>query len=147
LLADHDLDLAKIEFARAEAAYQQSRAAYHRAQEKLNNSELHAPFDAVVVARRVQPAETVVSELRAEPMLVIAAADKMLARFSVPAGELSALSPGQKVIVEIAGNRYQAVVTAISLDASNKQGAFSAEAEFATEQRYLPGVPLTVSKP
>lgn len=143
LLADHDLQLAKIADADAEASYQRSRAAYHQAQEDLNNSEIKAPFDAVVVTRMVQPAETVVTELRAEPMLVVAASGKMLVRFPLVAGDLASLSLGQEVIVEAMGQHYQGKIEAIT----QTEGKMKAEAIFSVAGKIAPGSKATVSLP
>lgn len=143
LLADHDLDLAKIADADAEASYQRSRAAYHQAQEDVKNSELRAPFDALIVARLVQPAETVVTELRAEPMLVVAAAGKMLVRFPLAAADLASLSLGKDVNIEAAGKRYTGKIEAISQSGDRME----AEAVFAVDTRLAPGSKATVSLP
>jgi len=143
LLADHDLQLAKIDYANAEAAYQRSRAGYHQAHEALQNSELHAPFDAVVLERRVQPAETVVTELRAEPMLVVAAADKMLVRFPLTGGDAVSLKPGREVSVEVNGKRYNATVEAVV----QQEGKTVAEAVFKTAETLAPGSAARISLP
>lgn len=143
LLADHDLQLAKIDYANAEASYQRSRAGYHQSREALENSELHAPFDAVVVARMVQPAETVVSELRAEPMLVVAADGRMTVRFALKGDDLAALKSGQGVTVEVAGKRYRATIDGIS----EQDNRMVAEASFETGDSLAPGTAARVSLP
>ncbi|MEJ2406498.1 MAG: efflux RND transporter periplasmic adaptor subunit [Candidatus Thiodiazotropha sp.] len=146
LLADHDLNLAKIEYASADAVYQRSRADYLLAQQQLAYSELHAPFDAVVLARLVQPSETVVTQLRAEPMLVIAAAGKRLARFTVSPGSDHSLSVGQKVVIEVSGKRYEGTVTSVERDSNGKTSGYRLEAEFDTDSDYAPGMALKVSR-
>lgn len=145
LLADHDLDLAKIAYAEADAAYQASRAGYHAALQALRNSELKAPFDALVLARHVEPAQTVVSELRAEPLLVVAAQSERLVRFAVSAAEAARLSPGQAVTVEVAGKRYDGEIVAVTLDGRNgKGGDYSTEAIFTAHGGVLPGTAAKV---
>lgn len=147
LLSEHDLNSAKIDFAAADAAYQQSRVMYHEALEALRNSELKAPFDAIVIARRVQPSQVVVTQLRVEPLLIVAAAEQRLARFQVTAAELSKLSPGKGVTVEFAGKRYSGTVESISLESPAKGGRFTVAVLFTTKQAALPGSAAKVSLP
>ncbi len=152
LLADHDLNLAKLAFADADATFQQARAALVSAEEELNDSQLVAPFDAIILDRKVQPAQTVMNQLRAEPMLVVASAKEMLVRFAVSPEDLAKLPPGTKVNVECQGQRYQGVVEAVKLDAhigygSSAQTDNTVEVIFATEQPLMPGVSASVSLP
>lgn len=116
LLADHDLDLAKIAHAEADAAYQTSRADYQQAREDLDNSSLHAPYDAVVLARNVQPAEAVISRCQAQPLLTLVPATQMRVRIFVEAGKLEGLRNNGALTVEVAGQRYPALVGAIDYE-------------------------------
>lgn len=152
LLADHDLTLAKLAFAEAEAAYQTGRADLRAAEDELNDSELHAPFDAVVLDRRVQPAQTVVNQLRVEPMLVLASATEMLARFFVQADEVADLAPGKKVNVSVDGERYQGEVESLRLDVSGVYSSsiakgYTVEVLFPVNRPLLPGTAANISLP
>lgn len=147
LLADRDLNLAKIDHAKADANYQRSRAQYWQAVERLRNSHLRAPFDAVVLERRVEPGQAVVSRLRAEPQLIVAAAEKMTVRFSVNADELDKLAPGTAVVVEAAGSRYEGRVTAVLLHKASVGKPVAVEATFDTSRRLLPGTRAKVLMP
>lgn len=152
LLADHDLNLAKQAFAEADAVFQRAKADLLTAQEELADSELHAPFDAVILDRRVQPAQTVVNQLRVEPMLVIASAKEMLVRFSIQGDETAGLVPGTKVNVKCQGKRYQGVVESLRLDAgsgfsSSSGTGYSVEVLFTTDMGLLPGIKASVSLP
>lgn len=145
LLADHDLNLAKIDYAKAESVYQNRRSQYLQALEALRNSELRAPFKAVVLARRVEPAQTVVSRLQVEPMLIIASADKRLARFSVTAAALGDLSPGSAVSVKLEGNTHQGEVTAVEASA-DVTGEFTIEVIFDNAAAVVPGTSVRVTR-
>jgi membrane fusion protein, multidrug efflux system len=152
LLADHDLKLAQLAFAEADASYQRGRADLQAAEDELDDSELHAPFDAIVLDRRVQPAQTVVNQLSADPQMVLASAKEMLVRFTAQTDELSKLAPGNKVNVECDGERYQGIIDAIRLDESRGSGSSSAkgyavEVLFATDKPLFPGVAASVSLP
>jgi multidrug efflux system membrane fusion protein len=149
LLADHDLNLAKVAYAEADAAYQLSRADVRVAEEALAQSQLKAPFDAWVIARQVQPAETVVSRCQVQPLLTLAAAGRMRVRFSVEAEELAGLAIGQSATVEVAGERFPARVKAIAYEPQSVGGQprYRAEVEFVVETLLHAGQPATVSVP
>ncbi len=152
LLADHDLTLAKLAFAEAEAVYQRGRADMQAAEDELSDSELHAPFDAVVLDRRVQPAQTVMNQLRVEPMLVLASATEMVARFTVQPDEVKELAPGNKVNVSVDGERYQGVVESLRLDlsggySSSTAKGYTVEVLFPTNKPLLPGTAASISLP
>ncbi len=152
LLADHDLKLAQLAFAEADATYQRGRADLQAAEDELDDSELHAPFDAIVLDRRVQPAQTVANLLRVEPQIVVASAKEMLVRFIVQADELAELSPGKKVGVTCEGERYQGVIESVRLDASGGYGSssakgFTVEVLFPVDKPLLPGTAASVTLP
>lgn len=147
LLADRDLNLATIDHAKADAEYQQSRAEYEKALQRLRNSRIRAPFDAVVLERLVEPGQTVVSRLRAEPLLVVVAAGKRMVRFNVNADELDRLTPGTSVVVEAAGSRYKGRVESQLLTQAKDGEPVVVEAIFDTDKRLLPGLRAKVLLP
>ncbi len=152
LLADHDLNLAKLAFTEADAIYQRAKADVLAAQEALAESELQAPFEALILERRVQPAQTVVHQLQAEPMLVIVSAKERLVRFTVQRDETAKLMPGTKVNVECQGQRYQGMVESLNLDGSGSYSSSSGaghtvEVLFSTDAGLFPGTKASVSLP
>jgi len=149
LLADHDLDVAKVAYAEADAAYQQSKADVRETEEALSQSQIKAPFDGLVIAQRVHAAETVVSRCQAAPLLTLAAAGRMRVRFSVKGSELSSLTPGGKATVEYAGKRYPATFKSIGFEPErgNGQQGYPVEVEFAVASPLRAGQPATVSVP
>ena len=149
LLADHDLDLAKIAHAEADAAYQTSRADFQQAREDLDNSSFHAPFDAVVLARNVQPAETVISRCQAQSLLTLAASGQMRVRIFVAADKLENLASNRSVTVEVAGQRYPGRVDAIGYEPEtfNDTLRYPVEVLFASGDALLVGQGAKVSQP
>lgn len=116
LLADHDLDVAKIDYAQADAAYQAILADYQQAREDHNNSSLHAPFDAIVLARNIQPAQTVNSRCEAQPLLTLAPSTRMRVRIFVESDKLESIRNNHKMNVEVSGQSYSAEVVAIGYE-------------------------------
>jgi len=149
LLADHDLDLAKVAYADADAAYQLSRADVREAEEALAQSQIKAPFDALVVARQVQPGEIVVSRCERQPLLTLAAAGRMTVRFTIGLDEIAGVAPGKSATVQVGANRYPGKVTHIAYEPQSLNGAlrYPAELEFTVKQPLRTGQPATVSIP
>jgi RND family efflux transporter MFP subunit len=106
LLSDHDLELGKIQRDAAEAELLTARAALVKAQRELYHSSVRAPFDAWVLQRNAEPGQTVVSELQATPLLVLAEAGRMLARSLVSEATVAKLKLGQSAEVSVAGKNY-----------------------------------------
>ena len=149
LLADHDLDVAKIAHAEADAAYQTSRANYQQAREDLDNSALRAPYDSVVLARHVQQAETVVSRCQSQALLTLAHSTQLRVRIFVEAEKLASLSSNRTVLVEVAGQRYQGRVDSITYEGEtfNEAIRYPVEVLFDSGDTMLIGQGAKVSQP
>jgi RND family efflux transporter MFP subunit len=122
LLADHDLQLGKIQRDAAEAEWLSAKAALVKAQRDLYHSSVRAPFAAWVLQRSAEPGQTVVSELQATPLLVLAEAGRMLARAMVPEATLATLKLGQGVKVNVAGNTYSGKIHYLGLEPASSGG-------------------------
>lgn len=153
VLSDHELTLAKIGNAKADASYRAAQAALVQAQLDLEHATVRAPFDALVIARHVDVGQAVVSQLRSTPVVVVAEAGRMLARTAVGEKELSALKLGQAVTLEVDGHTFQGKVLRIGLEpvAGSSAGSgptYPVDIEFATAGRVLrAGQSATVSLP
>lgn len=146
LLADHELDLARIADARAEAALQAALAAEQQARQELEQSELRAPFDAYVLARHVQPAQTVVTRLEATPLLLVAEADRMQVGFELGPEAAGSLSNGQAVQVEVAGRGYAGKIVSIGYQ-DGARPSYRVHAVFAIDGPMPAGLAATVRLP
>lgn len=145
LLADHELDLARIEAARGMAEYRSAQAEERAAREALAHSELRAPFAARVLSRHVVAGEAVVNRLYGMPMLVLAKSEQMLVALSLPAQQMAGLAHGMSLAVEVAGERYPATVQAISYDLSS--GSYQVEVLFVPSRKMMAGMPARVRLP
>lgn len=147
LLADHDLDLAKIVLANSEAMLKTTEAQLTQAQWELEYSQIRAPFDAWVLRRNAEPGQTVISNLQAEPLVVVARAGTMLARSMIDAERLSAIKEGQVVAVSVAGKRYQGHVQHVGLE-PGAEGKYPIDVQFETAGRTLrAGLPARIEFP
>ena len=149
LLADHDLDLAKIAHAYADAAYRSSRADHPQAGEDLANSSLRAPYDAVVLSRNVQPAEAVVSRCQAQALLTLAPTETLRVRIYVDADKLPEFKINSPLMVEVAGQRYQGKVDAIAYEPEtfNESVRHQVDVVFSGGDVLLVGQNAKVSQP
>lgn len=148
LLADHDLDLAKIAYAEADAAYQASRANQLQARENLDNSSLRAPYDAVVLARNIRPSQTVISRCEAQPLLTLAPVAQMQVRIFVEAAELEGLRGNGGITVEVAGHSYPGQVNTIGYEPSiaKESVRYPVDVLFASGDLLLVGQKARVSQ-
>ena len=147
LLADHDLDLAKIALAGSEGILKTTEAQLVQARWELEYSQIRAPFDAWVLRRNAEPGQTVISNLRAEPLVVVARAGKMLARVMIDAAHLSAFKLGQAATVSVGGDSYRGSVQRIGLEPA-KKGQYPVDVQFDTAGRTLrAGLPARIELP
>lgn len=122
LLSDHERQMAQIARVDAESAAAQARAAISRAKLAQERSILVAPMAARVLAVNVSVGQAVVSELQSQPLVVIAAADRMLAEANVNASQLDKLAVGQAAQVGLSGQWLDARVEQIGLEPVARNG-------------------------
>lgn len=122
LLANHDLEMAKIGYSGAVAQHEAAKAAVTRAQLDLEYAVLRAPFDAVVLARNAEPGQTVVSRLEAVPLIVVAEAGRMIARVMLTGDELSGLREGLPARVKVGDRSYDGTVQSIAMEPEASPG-------------------------
>jgi len=142
VIAMTELDQAKLRLARARAQRDGSRAQLVRAQKDLADSALRAPFDAVVVARLVEPGQYVAVGLQPQPLLILAKAGEMLAQAGLAEEQVGRLKLGQAVSVTVAKQKYAGSVRNIGLEpvagSRDKDGAiYSVEFVFPSGDAIL----------
>lgn len=116
LIADHDLEMARIQADDGIAQYQTARAGLVQAQMDLEYSTVRAPFNGWITQRNVEEGQTVVSELQAEPLMVLVDAYKMVARMHVNSEALSGLAIGHKASVMVGKNTHSGKVNFIGMN-------------------------------
>lgn len=116
LISDHELELVRIRRDDGIAQYQDALAELAQAEMDLQYSTIRAPFQAWVSQRNVEVGQTVVSELQAEPLIVLVEAGHMVARAQVSGDVLTKLHIGQKAKVTIGKAVYQGKINHIALN-------------------------------
>jgi multidrug efflux system membrane fusion protein len=121
VLSDHDLRMAEIEAARANAGWRLAQAELTHARLELERSRISAPFDGRILAVLKRPGEVVVNRLRADPMVVIAARDQLLASAPISAAEAARLRIGDAVRIEHSGGSIDGQIAAITQESDGMQ--------------------------
>lgn len=147
LIADHDLEMARIQADGGVAQYQTAKANLVQAQMDLEYSTVIAPFDGWITQRKVEAGQTVVSEMQAEPLMVLVDARQMVARIQVKSGTLSKLSMGHKASVIVGKNNHSGKVNFIGMNPVNgTTDQYTVDVEFNVgKQMYRAGQAARVS--
>lgn len=107
VLSDHELQVAKNNLIAAEAQYEMCRTNLIQAELDLEYSSIRAPYDAVVVSRLAEVGQTVVPDLQAITLFIVADAQHMLARGRATAKDITQVSVGQEAMVKLDGKNYK----------------------------------------
>jgi multidrug efflux pump subunit AcrA (membrane-fusion protein) len=118
-------ETAKANVTVGEAAIVQARAALDRAQRNLSYTVIKSPVNGVIIDRRVNVGQTVVSSLNA-PSLFLIAQDlrRMEVWVSVNEADIGRISPGQPVVFTVDAfpdEQFHGTVRKIRLNASMTQ--------------------------
>lgn len=117
LIAIEELKDAELHQVAARAEEEAAKAAEASAAVALEHTELRAPFDGIVVARRVWNGAVIYKTIQQEPLIVIAPDDRMLARALVTAEVLRRFKPGQTARVNINGVTREGKVYSLGVQA------------------------------
>jgi len=116
VLSTVDLENARMRHSRAEATYQEARAALDQAAYRLKVSAIRAPYAAWVLSRQAQPGQTVSADIKPPTLLVLASALEYLAVLRLSPERLANLKVGQAAEVTVAGKKYTGKIHSIGLD-------------------------------
>lgn len=95
-IENHDVAAAKVESAKA--SVEQSEASASRAEADLSYCTIRSPVNGIVIDRKVEEGETVVSSMNATPVLTIAEDLKVIwIEATVPEADVGNLKVGQEV--------------------------------------------------
>lgn len=151
VLSDHDLQTTKNAKLTVESEYATAKAELVTAKLNLEYTDIRAPFDAFVLKRNVEEGQTIVSQLRPEMLVVIAASGEMIARGYIAPGDLNGLQRDRPATVVIAGVDYNGKIKQVGLEPVkiDKQGIYyEIDIVFNTGERILrAGQQVTIQLP
>lgn len=149
VIATTELDAAKLRDARAKGMLAEAQARLRLEQKNVADSTVRAPFDGVVVARQVEPGQTVASGLQPQTLLVVARASEMLARMKLYDNQLAKLKVGQEVGVEVGGQSYAGRIKALGMEpvVAKDEVTYPVDVVFPVKEQLRAGTPAKVKLP
>ncbi|MCK4865100.1 MAG: efflux RND transporter periplasmic adaptor subunit [Gammaproteobacteria bacterium] len=138
MLSDHELQIAKNNFTSARALYHQAQAALIKAKINLEYSAIRAPFNAIVIKTTAVKGQVVASEITPPILVVVAEAQKILARFYVTIDKVNSFVINQEAKVNIADHVFSGKIYTIALEQEQlKLGQYAVDVIFDSENKVL----------
>jgi HlyD family secretion protein len=136
-IAKADITVGQAAILQAEASVAQAQAVLQKAQQNLSYCTIRSPVDGIIIDRRVNTGQTVVSSLNA-PSLFLIAKDlkRMQVWISVNEAYIADIHPGQPVkftVDAIPGEVFSGEVGKIRLNASMTQNVVTYVVEVVTD--------------
>ncbi len=108
-----ELDASKLRHARADAQVAAAKARVDKARRLLDESEIRAPFDVLILDRQAEPGMAVASQNQPPVLLTVARSDQILARASLAADKAAGLKPGGQIEVSTGGKSLSGRIVAL----------------------------------
>jgi len=149
VIANAELESAQVRHARATAQLNEAQAHQQRAQKVLGDATLRAPFDALVLARQVEPGQIVASQLQPQTLFVVARAGEMIARAKIGLAQIEKLKVGDAVTVEVNKQSYSGKVKLLGLEPVGEKGdvGYPVEVLFSVKEVLRAGTPAMLKLP
>lgn len=136
-----ELDAAQLRHARARTGLEAAQARLEMARRLLAESELRAPFPAVILDSRARPGMAVAAQCQPPVLLSLARADRLSASAPIPAELAAQVSPGMTMQVLADGRSHGGEVTALRyLD----EGGYRLEVSLPRSKGLRPGMAATL---
>ncbi|HNQ04988.1 MAG TPA: efflux RND transporter periplasmic adaptor subunit [Thiobacillaceae bacterium] len=142
--ATSELDAAQLRHDRARAELSAAQARLERSRRRLEESELRAPFDAVILTRMAQPGLAVATSCQPTPLFTLAMADRFMAHITLSADQAAPLHVGQKAEIVIGARTIAAEIWGIS---ASTHAQYHIEVPVPRMPGLLPGQGVTLRMP
>lgn len=139
-----ELDAAKLRHARANAALAASQARLERARQQLADSELRAPYDALILQRQGEPGLVISSQCQPATVFTVARADELIARVMLTIEQAAAVRLTGNAEVVLGKRTVKADPRALRVDADRR---YSLEVALPRTPDLLPGQMVRVRLP
>jgi len=116
IVATTELDQAKLSALRSQSIVAEAKARLRQNQKVLNDAAIRAPFDAVVIFRKAETGQSVVTGLQSQMLLTLAKSGEMIARTQLASVQVDQLKTDQVVIVKIAEKNYTGKIKTLGLE-------------------------------
>jgi len=118
--ATTELDASELRYSRTVASLAMAQARLEKARRQLEESQLHAPFEARVLQRFVEPGAVAASVCQPSPVFSLARSDEFVARATLQPTQAMKLKTGAKADVLLAGSTIASEVRALSYQPDGK---------------------------
>jgi RND family efflux transporter MFP subunit len=142
--ATTELDASKLRFARAQSGLAAAQARVERARRLLAESELKAPFDALILARHGEPGMVVTSQCQPPAVFSVARADELIARAQVDVVQAGSVRLGGEADVVVGGKQMKGRVSGLN---ALPDGRYGLEVAIPRNAGMLAGQPASVRLP
>ncbi len=149
VVATAELDQAKLRLVKSQSMLAEAQAQLRQDRKALDDTQLRAPFDAVVILRDAEPGLSVAAGLEPRMLLTLARSGEMIARIDLPSPQIDSLKTGQTVTVTVAGTNYTGKIRTLGLEPiQTKEGAvYPVDVLFPNKQPLRAGSPALVKLP
>ena len=150
VISTTELDQAKLRYAKAQSMLAEARARLNQNRKILNDATVRAPYDAVVVARQVEPGMTVATGIQPQTLMVLAKSGEMLAESRLSGAQIDKLKVGQSVTVSVGNQRFSGKVKLLGLEpikTKDESVIYPVEVIFPVTEQLRAGISATVKFP
>jgi RND family efflux transporter MFP subunit len=149
VVATAELDQAKLRLVKSQSMLAEAQAHLRQDRKALDDTQLRAPFDAVVILRDAEPGLSVAAGLEPRMLLTLARSGEMIARMHLPSAQIDKLKAGQAVTVTVAGTNYSGKIKTLGLDPiPTKAGpVYMVDVIFPDKHTLRAGTPAVVKLP
>lgn len=119
LTSNVEFENARLKKEHSEAAYVAAQARLERARYDLSRSSLRAPFDGLVLGKKVEAGQTLISTQRVETVITFVAEGNYVAQGLASGKQVQDLEIGRKATVSVAGNKFTGTISALGLEPMN----------------------------
>lgn len=149
IISTSELEQAQTRHVRAKAGLAESKARMTRSQVALGEAALRAPFDALVLARQVEPGQAVASQFQPQTLFVLARAGEMVGRAKVSLAQIEKLKVGEAATVEVNKQSYAGKIKTLGLEPVGDKAdiGYPVEVLFSVKEVLRAGTPAVVKLP
>lgn len=149
VISTSELEQAQTRLVRAKAGLNEAQARLARTQKTLGDATLRAPFDALVLARQVEPGQTVASQFQPQTLFVLARANEMIARAKVSLTQVEKIKVGDAVTVQVNQQSYSGKIKTLGLEpvGEKNESGYLLDVLFAVKDILRAGTPAVVKLP
>ena len=148
VLSDRDLQLAENALVQARAVFARAKSRHINAQRDLLESEIRAPFDAIVLSQQAVPGQVVITRMQSVPLVSLAATGHYSAQGHVSLQLANTLKTGQVVSLSINDKSYKGTIDVIAFEPDKNTNTYAVSVRFQEDENLLrTGQPAMIHLP